>query len=109
VAAAAGLFGYSDALRLRSDPAIHGLVLFVAIGMAVAGIWLAVRRKPTLGAALIILSAGFFAWWAATASVPQELVSTVPYVTTLVVLSVASQRLRPPAWDGRPYRKGQLQ
>jgi hypothetical protein len=26
-----------------------------------------------------------------------------------VVLSVASQRLRPPRWDGRPYRKGQAQ
>jgi simple sugar transport system permease protein len=109
VAAAAGLFGYADALRLRSDPAIHGLLLFAAIGLAVAGIWLAVRKKPTLGAALVILSGGLFAWWASTSSVPAQLVSTVPYITTLVVLSVASQRLRPPAWDGRPYRKGQLQ
>jgi simple sugar transport system permease protein len=27
-------------------------------------------------------------------------------VTTLVVLALASQRLRPPAADGLPYRKG---
>src|SRR5207247_9230214 len=31
VAAAAGLFGYAQALQLRSDKAIHGLLLFVAI------------------------------------------------------------------------------
>ncbi len=29
-----------------------------------------------------------------------------PYVTTLMVLALASQRLRMPAADGKPYRKG---
>ena len=29
-----------------------------------------------------------------------------PYVVTLLVLSLASQRLRPPAADGQVYRKG---
>jgi general nucleoside transport system permease protein len=109
VAAAAGLFGYADALRLRSDAAIHGLLLFAAIGLIAAAFLAALRRKPTAVAAMVILSAGFFAWWAASSSVPQQLVSTVPYITTLVVLSVASQRLRPPAWDGRPFRRGQSQ
>jgi len=28
-------------------------------------------------------------------------------VVTLLVLAIAAQRLRPPAADGRPYRKGQ--
>jgi ABC-type uncharacterized transport system permease subunit len=28
-------------------------------------------------------------------------------VVTLLVLAVATQRLRPPAAEGRPYRKGQ--
>jgi simple sugar transport system permease protein len=30
-----------------------------------------------------------------------------PYVATLLVLAFASQRLRPPAADGLPYRRGQ--
>ena len=30
-----------------------------------------------------------------------------PYVTTLLVLALASQRLRMPAADGLPYRRGQ--
>ena len=29
-----------------------------------------------------------------------------PYVTTLLVLALCSQRLRMPAADGQPYRKG---
>ena len=30
-----------------------------------------------------------------------------PYITTLVVLALSSQRLRPPAADGIPYRRGE--
>jgi simple sugar transport system permease protein len=30
-----------------------------------------------------------------------------PYITTLVVLALASQRLRMPAADGQVYRKGE--
>jgi simple sugar transport system permease protein len=29
-----------------------------------------------------------------------------PYLTTLLVLALFSQRLRMPAADGKPYRKG---
>ena len=30
-----------------------------------------------------------------------------PYVTTLLVLALFSQRLRMPAADGQPYRRGE--
>ena len=46
------------------------------------------------------------AWFAATDVVPGELTGLTPYVATLLVLGVAAQRLRPPAADGIPYRKG---
>jgi simple sugar transport system permease protein len=39
--------------------------------------------------------------------VPAELTGALPYVTTLLVLALASQRLRMPAADGLPYRRGQ--
>jgi simple sugar transport system permease protein len=39
--------------------------------------------------------------------VPLEVVDATPYVATLLVLSLAAQRLRPPKAVGRPYRKGQ--
>ncbi len=109
IGVAAGLFGYADSLQLRSDPAIHALLLFVAMALAIAAVWFIGRKRAVPGAALVILSSGFFMWWATSQSVPGQLVGTVPYIATLVVLSVASQRLRPPTWDGRPYRKGQAQ
>jgi simple sugar transport system permease protein len=109
VAAAAGLFGYANALQLRSDPAIHALILFITIGLAGGALWFAYRRH-WLGAPVMLgLAGAAFAWWVISSHVPAQLVGTAPYVVTLVVLSIASQRLRPPKWDGRPYRKGQAQ
>ncbi len=109
VAAAAGLFGYANALQLRSDPAIHALILFITIGLAAGALWLAYRRRWLGSPVLLGLAGAAFAWWVLSSHVPAQLVGTAPYVVTLVVLSIASQRLRPPRWDGRPYRKGQAQ
>ena len=36
-----------------------------------------------------------------------QIVFVTPYVVTLLVLAFASQRLRPPAAEGRPWFKGQ--
>ena len=38
---------------------------------------------------------------------PEQITNMTPYVTTLLVLAFASQRLRMPAADGLPYRRGQ--
>ena len=79
----------------------------MAIAFVLGGLWFLARRRAVGGGLMVILAVGAFIWWNASTSVPGQLVGTVPYLTTLVVLSVASQRLRPPAADGRPYRKGQ--
>ena len=50
---------------------------------------------------------GFLIWYVTTDEVPQAFVSMTPYVVTLLVLALASQRLRMPAADGLPYRRGQ--
>ena len=47
-------------------------------------------------------------WYFTTDKVQPEFVQATPYIITLLVLSVASQRLRPPAAEGRPWRKGQV-
>ena len=105
---AAGLFGYADTLRLRSSESPHGLVLFVAILLAVALLYLVVvRRRWTTGAIVGAFAAGAFTWFFLSNKVPDEFLSFTPHLVTLLVLSFASQRLRPPAADGRPYRKGQ--
>lgn len=107
VAAAAGLFGYTDALNLRSAQAVHALLLFAAIALLGLGVWYLVRGRISAG----LLSGAFgvlvFVWYAVAEDVPRQFISITPYVATLLVLAVASQRLRPPAADGLPYRRGQ--
>jgi simple sugar transport system permease protein len=46
-------------------------------------------------------------WFFLSDTVPQELVTYTPHITTLLVLSLAAQRLRMPAADGVIYRRGQ--
>jgi ABC-type uncharacterized transport system permease subunit len=46
-------------------------------------------------------------WFVDTKRVPDELVGTTPYVVTILVLALASQRLRMPKADGRVYRRGE--
>ena len=40
-------------------------------------------------------------------TVPREFAAYAPQLVTLLVLAVASQRLRPPAADGLEYRRGE--
>ena len=49
----------------------------------------------------------FFIWWFTTDDVPGQIVTATPYIITLLVLSLATQRLRVPAADGAQYRKGE--
>ena len=46
-------------------------------------------------------------WYLGSDTVPDEFVGFAPHITTLLVLALAAQRLRPPAADGKPYRRGE--
>ncbi|MGY6501363.1 MAG: ABC transporter permease [Acidimicrobiales bacterium] len=106
-AAGAGLFGFTDALQLRSDAAVHALLLFVALLTAVLTVR-AVIQKRMLGAILLAAtSAAFLIWYITSDAVPRQFVSVTPYVVTLLVLGFATQRLRPPGAIGKPYRRGE--
>ena len=79
------------------------------IAMAAACGWLLVRKRTGPALAVAVL-AGLIFWWHATATkVANEWIAITPYVVTLAVLAMAAQRLRPPAADGRRYRKGQVE
>ncbi|CAN5348787.1 ABC transporter permease [soil metagenome] len=105
VLGAAGLFGYADGLKLRG--AEHALLLLAAVLLLLGAVWVILRRRQRWPAAiLVVFSAVFLWWWVVTDTVPREFVFFLPHITTLLVLSLASQRLRPPAADGVPYRKG---
>lgn len=40
-------------------------------------------------------------------AIPQQIINTLPFVLTLVVLAVAAGRVRAPAAEGVPFVKGQ--
>ena len=101
------LFGYTQALPLREGTVtVHGLLLLVAaLLMGVALVQLLRGRRVQAGGALVF-GLVFLAWYLLTDIVPRDFTTMAPYVTTLLVLALASQRLRMPAADGQVYRKG---
>ena len=107
LAMGAALFGFSDALQLRSDDSVRALILFVAIVLGFLALRAIYVGRPLTGAGMIVAAIVFGVYFSITSKVPSQFVSITPYVTTLLVLAFAAQRLRPPAADGRPWRKGQ--
>ncbi|WP_026877382.1 ABC transporter permease [Jiangella gansuensis] len=109
LATGAGLFGYSDAVRLRasSSLAVLALVLLVAMILAAIGLRDVLAGRYVLAGVLLVLSGVAVAVWALADSLPTEFTSMTPYIVTLVVLASATQRLRPPAADGLRYRRGE--
>ena len=102
----AAVFGYSEGLKLVAGGSITGLFLFIVL-ISLALIVVALRAKSTKRA-LVTTSIGVLALLAylLVNEVPESLTQSLPYVVTLVVLATASQRLRPPAKAGVPYRPG---
>lgn len=126
LAAGSLLFGYTDAMNVRGGgQSVHALLLFVAVLLvAVAGrqasrgnrlrplvttdLGRREVRTAFLGAGLALAaSAGLLVWFLLSDAVPGELVSFTPHLTTLLVLALASQRLRMPAANGLRYRRGE--
>jgi simple sugar transport system permease protein len=102
------LFGYTDALQLRAGgEAVHALLIIVTIillGVAV----LQFRRGLRVAAITsFVIAVAFGVWFFTTDAVPADFTRMTPYVTTILVLGLAAQRLRMPAADGVRYRRGQ--
>jgi simple sugar transport system permease protein len=107
LAAGSGLFGFSDALQLRGGGSVHALLLLVAIVVIAVAVWQLYRRRVVQGVIALVAGVVVLAYYLVSDQVPGELTGALPYVTTLLVLALASQRLRMPAADGLPYRRGQ--
>jgi simple sugar transport system permease protein len=107
LAAGAGLFGYVDAAQLRGGSAsVHALLLFLALGLVALGVFQVLRGQRVIGGVSMGVAAVLALLFALTSELPVEFVTAMPYLVTLGVLALASQRLRMPAADGLPYRKG---
>ncbi len=104
----AALFGYSDGLQLAGGgkavlALLYGAVILVAIIVVIQLI-----RRQWLAAALGVVGAGvLYAIYWTQDTLPSDLIPYTAHFVTLIVLAVASQRLRPPRADGQPYRRGE--
>lgn len=102
----AGLFGFADALQLRDSASIHALILLIVLilgGLIVRDL----RKGRMLKAGLTFIFGALSLWFFfAVDELPGQLVTMTPYIATLLIMSLASQRLRMPAADGMPYRRG---
>ncbi|CAM5415192.1 ABC transporter permease [Streptomyces narbonensis] len=108
LAMGAGLFGFADALQLRSGgESVHALLLLLFAILVVLAAWKAYKKRWITSSISIVIGVGVLIWYLGTETVPVEFVSATPYVVTLLVLSLSAQRLRMPKADGMRYRKGE--
>jgi len=106
-AVGAAIFGYIDTLQLRDDANIRGLVLFGTLLIIVIAVLLLKSGRQNSGIAFMVFGVVMGSAFLSANSFPPEVAQVAPYLTTLIVLATASQRLRPPSADGIPYRKGE--
>lgn len=108
MALGAGLFGFTDSLKLRGGAEnVHAMLLLLAILLVLVVAWQLYKKKYVSAVISAAVSALLFVWYGLTDQVPSQFVDAAPYVTTLLVLALSAQRLRMPKADGMPYRKGQ--
>ena len=102
----AAVFGYSEGIKLVAGGSITGLFLFILIVSAIIGLTSLLQRNIKRGSTGIGIGVIALIAYLTVTEVPESLTQSLPYVITLVVLATASQRLRPPAKAGVPYRPG---
>ncbi|NWF30722.1 ABC transporter permease [Streptomyces sp. PKU-EA00015] len=108
MALGAGLFGFTDSLKLRGGAEnVHAMLLLLAILLLLVVVWQLYKKKYLQAVISAAVSALLFAWYTLTDALPSQFVDAAPYVTTLLVLALSAQRLRMPKADGLPYRRGQ--
>ncbi|WP_026360342.1 ABC transporter permease [Amycolatopsis nigrescens] len=104
----AALFGYADGLQLSGGgEAVLALLYGAVILLGVIVVVQLIRRR-WIAAALGVVGAGvlYYIYWA-NDDLPSDLIPYTAHFVTLIVLAVASQRLRPPKADGARYRRGE--
>ncbi|QNK83078.1 ABC transporter permease [Nakamurella sp. PAMC28650] len=108
MAAGALLFGYTDGVRLfdTDGTAMRAFLLLVTVALVLVAVLQFRRGQRAVSAVALLIAALSLLWFLTTTSLPGQLVTAAPYAITLLVMGLASQRLRPPKADGLTYRKG---
>jgi ABC-type uncharacterized transport system permease subunit len=104
----AALFGYSDGLATSGGGTAVLALLYGAVLLLGVIVVVQLFRRRWYAAALGAVGAGilYYIYWA-NDDLPSDLIPYTAHFVTLIVLAVASQRLRPPRADGARYRRGE--
>ncbi|GAB2912580.1 ABC transporter permease [Rhodococcus aerolatus] len=100
------LFGYTDAVQLRGAD-VRPLLLLVGCLLVAMAIVALLRRQAVRAAVAFVVGVVVGGTYFVVDAVPPQFTSATPYVATLLVLALASQRLRPPAAVGLRFAKGE--
>jgi simple sugar transport system permease protein len=107
LAAGAGLFGFADGLQLRSRTAVVALLLLLAVLLLAVAVFQTTRGKYVQAVVAAAFAGLSLVGFLTIDELPTGIVSFTPHLVTLLVLSLASQRLRMPKADGLVYRRGE--
>ncbi|MCD4533531.1 ABC transporter permease [Nocardioides sp. cx-169] len=99
------LFGFTDALSTRQAASVSALLLIGGAALALRALSLLRQGRGSEAWGNLVVGAAVLIWFVWGPPVPRELVVVAPYLTTLLVLVVARQTLRPPAAVGIAYRR----
>jgi simple sugar transport system permease protein len=106
--AGSALFGYVDGLQLRAGgEAVHALLYTATLLAVIVALYQVARRQWVPAVVAAVGGAVVYAVYSVIDTVPREFAAYAPQLVTLIVLAVASQRLRPPATAGEEYRRGE--
>ncbi len=101
------LFSFSQSVGFQIGLESRAVIGAVGLSFLLAAAWNVAKKhyKPALGLGVV---AAFVLWFAsANETINDAMIKALPYLLTLIVLTVASKRQRPPAASGQPYIKGQ--
>ena len=101
------LFSFSQSVGFQLGLESRAVIGAVGLSFLLAAGWNVAKKhyRPALGLGVV---AAFVLWFASANEIINDaLIKALPYLLTLIVLTVASKRQRPPAASGQPYIKGQ--
>ena len=101
------LFSFSQSVGFQLGLESRAVIGAVGLSFLLSAGWNVSKKryKPAAGLGIV---AAFVLWFASANEIINDaLIKALPYLLTLIVLTVASKRQRPPAASGQPYIKGQ--